>query len=151
MPFQQDSSDFEKEGINREKEIFEAEVKKFRLDRVSKLRAINHWWNLSLTVAGITFTLLATVLGVVENDQLKGWIKFGIGVSGAASVASQSANSEFRVRRKAGEYTLVEAEFIVLEHQTSYVKNSAELEALRNTYYSLLRRTAEAEAASEQD
>ena len=145
---QEDNSLFSQEALNKQKESFEAEVKFFRLSKISKLRVVNHWWNLSLTVAGISFTLLATVLGVVESNELKGWIKLGIGISGAVAVASQSANNEFRVRRKAGEYTLVEAEAIILEHQIPCAKDKSELEELRNAYYSLLRRTAEAEAKS---
>jgi hypothetical protein len=99
----------------------------------------------------MTFTLLTTVLGVVESDKFKGWIKLGIGLSGGVAVASQSANSEFRVRRKAGEYTLVEAETIILAQQIPNASNETELEELRNIYYGLLRRTAEAEAASSDD
>lgn len=139
------------EVLSKRKENFKAEVRNFRSQRIAKLRSINHWWNISLTVTGITFTLLTTVLGVVEGDALKGLIKFGIGLSGAVAVASQSANSEFRVRRKAGEYTLVEAEAIILEHQIPNAKDEAELETLQNAYYSLLRRTAEAEASSEKE
>jgi hypothetical protein len=143
-----DSLPIDHEAFNKKKENLGAEVRNFRSQRISKLRTINHWWNISLTVAGITFTLLTTVLGVVESDALKGWIKFGIGLSGAVAVAAQSANSEFRVRGKAGEYTLVEAEAIILEHQIPNAKNETELEELQNAYYSLLRRTAEAEASS---
>lgn len=138
-------------ALNKKKESFEAEVRNFRNQRIVKLRAINHWWNISLTVAGITFTLLTTVLGVVDSDALKVWIKFGIGFSGAVAVAAQSANSEFRVRGKAGEYTLVEAEAIILEHQIPNAENEIELKQLQNAYYSLLRRTAEAEASSNKE
>jgi len=147
----ENSALFNQENLEKEKVNFKAEVEKFRTNKVSKLRTVNHWWNISLTVSGITFTLLATVLGVVESEQLKGWIKFGIGLSGAVAVAAQSANSEFRVRRKAGEYTLVEAEAIVLEHQIPYVRNESELEKLRSNYYALVRRSAEAEASSHQE
>jgi hypothetical protein len=139
----------DQEALNKRKENFKAEIRNFRNQKVSRLRIINHWWNISLTVAGITFTLLTTVLGVVENNALKGWIKFGIGLSGAVAVAAQSANSEFRVRGKAGEYTLVEAETIILEHQIPNAKNATELEELQNAYYSLLRRAAEAEASAD--
>jgi len=147
----ENSLPLDQEALNKKKENFGAEVRNFRNQRIAKLRAINHWWNISLTVAGITFTLLTTVLGVVESDTFKGWIKFGIGLSGAVAVASQSANSEFRVRGKAGEYTLVEAEVTILEHQIPNAKNETELEALQNAYYVLLRRTAEAEASSNKE
>jgi hypothetical protein len=151
QPQAEETSPFSQEDLNKKKENFGAEVRSFRNQRISKLRTLNHWWNISLTVAGITFTLLTTVLGVVESDQFKGLIKLAIGVSGAAAVAAQSANSEFRVRKKAGEYNLVEAEAIILEHQIPHAKNETELEQLRNAYYSLLRRTAEAEAFSDKE
>lgn len=142
---------FSQEDMNKKKENLKAEVNNFRSQRISKVRAINHWWNVSLTVAGITLTLLTTVLGVVESETFKGWIKFAIGLSGAAAVASQSANSEFRVRKKAGEYTLVEAEALILEHQVPHARNEVELDELRNAYYALLRRTAEAESSSNKE
>ncbi|MBD2093436.1 hypothetical protein H6F67_26710 [Microcoleus sp. FACHB-1515] len=144
-------SSLDQEALNKRKENFGAEVRSFRNQRIAKLRSINHWWNISLTVTGITFTLLTTVLGVVETDAVKGLIKLGIGLSGAVAVASQSANSEFRVRGKAGEYTLVEAEAVILEHQISHAKDETELEALQTAYYILLRRTAEAEASSNKE
>jgi len=147
QPQTQKSYPLDQETLNKRKETFGEEVRNFRSQRISQLRAINHWWNISLTVAGITFTLLTTVLGVVDSDVLKGWLKLGIGLSGAVAVAAQSANSEFRLRGKAGEYTLVEAEAIILEHQIPNAKNENELENLQNAYYSLLRRTAEAEAS----
>jgi hypothetical protein len=151
QPQAEETSPFNQEDLNKKKENLKAEVTKFRSQRITKVRTINHWWNISLTVAGITLTLLTTVLGVVESDALKGWIKFAIGLSGASAVAAQSANSEFRVRRKAGEYRLVEAEAIILEHQIPHAKDETELEELRNSYYNLLRRAAEAEASSNKD
>ncbi|MFL9458549.1 MULTISPECIES: hypothetical protein [Nostocales] len=148
IPIQpEESTPFNQEELTKKKENFKAEVRDFRNQRISKVRAINHWWNISLTVAGITLTLLTTVLGVVESETFKSWIKFGIGLSGAAAIAAQSANSEFRVRRKAGEYSLVEAEAIILEHQIPYAKNETELDGLRNAYYTLRRRCAEIEAS----
>lgn len=143
----EESAPFSQEDLEKKRENLKAEVSNFRSQKISKVRTINHWWNISLTVAGITLTLLTTVLGVVESETFKNWIKFGIGLSGAAAVAAQSANSEFRVRRKAGEYSLVEAEAIILEHQIPYAKNEAELDGLRNAYYTLRRRSAEIEAS----
>jgi hypothetical protein len=143
----EESNPFSQEDLEKKRENLKAEVSTFRSQKISKVRTINHWWNISLTVAGITLTLLTTVLGVVENEALKNWIKLGIGLSGAAAVAAQSANSEFRVRRKAGEYSLMEAEAIILEHQIPYAKNETELDGLRNAYYTLRRRSAEIEAS----
>ncbi len=143
----EESNPLSQEALEKKRENFKAEVRDFRSQKISKVRTINHWWNISLTVAGITLTLLTTVLGVVESETFKNWIKLGIGLSGAAAIAAQSANSEFRVRRKAGEYSLVEAEAIILEHQIPYAKNETELDGLRNAYYTLHRRTAEIEAS----
>lgn len=141
------SSLFNQESLEKAKVDFQTEVNRFRDKKIGKLRTINHWWNISLTVSGITFTLLATVLGVVESEQFKALIKVGIGLSGAIAVAAQSANSEFRVRRKAGEYTIVEAEAVIIAHQIPFIKSETEMEKLRNDYYALVRRSAETEAS----
>ncbi len=66
------------------KSVFLSEITAFRKNKIGKLRAINHWWNITFTVAGITFTLLVTVLGIVDTDNnatLKNWVKLGIGLS----------------------------------------------------------------------
>ncbi len=76
----EESHPFSQEELKKKKENLKAEVRNFRSQKISKVRTINHWWNISLTVAGITLTLVTTVLGVVETET-KDWIKFGIGLS----------------------------------------------------------------------
>ncbi|MDJ0677225.1 MAG: hypothetical protein QNJ36_17895 [Calothrix sp. MO_167.B42] len=147
----EESNPFSQEDLEKKKENFKAEVRNFRSQKISKVRTINHWWNISLTVAGITLTLVTTVLGVVESETFRNLIKFGIGLSGALAIAAQSANSEFRVRKKAGEYSIVEAKVIILEHKIPYAKNETELNKLRDTYYELRLETAEIEASVNQE
>ena len=147
----EESNPFSQEDLENKKENFKAEVSNFRSQKISKVRTINHWWYISLTVAGITLTLMTTVLGVVESETFKSLIKFGIGLCGAIAIAAQSANSEFRVRRKAGEYSIIEAKTIILEHKITYAKNETELDKLRHDYYDLRVRTAEIEALVNQE
>lgn len=139
--------------LEQQKAAFAEEIRNFRDDKINKLRIINHWWNIILTVSGITFTLLVTVLGVVEskNENFNKWMKFSIGFSGAAAVASQSANSEFRVRSKAKEYTLAEARTRVLEHQILNAKTEEELEKCHKQYCKLVMTAAQAEISTDED
>ena len=75
----------------------------------------------------------------------------GYGLSGAAAVASQSANSEFRVRNKAREYTRVEAQAWILEHKVRRAKAAADLEECHEEFYRLVNNTAKAEIACDED
>ncbi|NJM59323.1 MAG: hypothetical protein HC849_02545 [Oscillatoriales cyanobacterium RU_3_3] len=72
------------------------EVKNFRTLVVCRLRNVNHWWNIGLTVTGVTLTAITTILGVIDSEALKNWLKFGIALTGSAAVATQSAHREFR-------------------------------------------------------
>lgn len=127
------------------------EVQEFRRKRVSRLRNINHWWNITLTVAGITLTAITTVLGVVDSQEYKDWIKFGIALSGSVAVLSQSANKEFRVKGKAGKYAQVEADLLVIEHKLKNVEDSAEIKVLHEEFYVAIKKVGEIECETEQD
>src|SRR4028119_1059440 len=120
-------------------EAFMEEVKDFREKRVSRLRNINHWWNITLTVAGITLTAVTTVLGVIDSDKYKDSIKFGIALSGSIAVLSQSANKEFRVKGKAGEYAQVEADLLILEKKIKNTQNDEDIKELYNEFYNIIK------------
>ncbi|PHJ68668.1 hypothetical protein VF14_03725 [Nostoc linckia z18] len=142
----------ENETFSKKKQVLLTQVQEFRNTKISKLRGINHWWNIGLTVAGITLTSLTTVLGVIDNEALKVWIKIGVALSGSVAVAAQSANREFKVKGKAGEYTLIEAELKILVDKVSNIENQTDFKTLEGEYHNLLRRAAKAEAqVSEKD
>lgn len=130
---------------------FLQEVQEFRRKRVSRLRNINHWWNITLTVAGITLTAVTTILGVINEENYKDWIKFGIAFSGASAVLSQSANKEFRVKGKAGRYAKVEADLLIIEHKLKNKDNNEELKDLHENFYDIIKEIGQIEYDSEQD
>ncbi|GAA6623745.1 hypothetical protein [Scytonema sp. NUACC26] len=136
--------------IEKESAFLE-EVQKFRRERVSKLRIINHWWNITLTVAGITLTAVTTVLGVIDSQDYKDLIKFGIAISGSVGVLSQSANKEFRVKGKAGEYAQVEAELLVIEQKIKNAQNGEALTKLYEEFYAIIHKVGKIECETEQD
>ncbi|BBD63596.1 hypothetical protein NIES2109_64710 (plasmid) [Nostoc sp. HK-01] len=135
---------------NRTK-AFLQEVESFRKSRVSKLRNINHWWSITLTVTGITLTAVTTVLGVIDNENYKNWIKFGIALSGSVAVLSQSANKEFRVKGKAGKYAQVEAHLLVLESKLRNIQNYEELQQLQQEFHQAILDIGDIEFQTEED
>jgi hypothetical protein len=132
-------------------EKFLREVQEFRRKRISRLRNINHWWNITLTVAGITLTAITTVLGVIDSQEYKDWIKFSIAFSGSVAVLSQSANKEFRVKGKAGKYAQVEADLLVIEHKLKNVEDLVEIKNLHEEFYAVIKKVGEIECETEQD
>ncbi|HEY9697662.1 MAG TPA: hypothetical protein V6D10_10390 [Trichocoleus sp.] len=130
---------------------FQKAVHDFQEKRIRRLRRVNQGWNIGLTAAGITCTLLTTVLGVVDvnNDIVQGWIKVGTGTLGAVAVAAQSVANQFRLKGKAGDYTLIEAEATVLAYKVQDIKTETELQELQNDFYKLIREAAQAEAKTE--
>jgi hypothetical protein len=130
---------------------FLQEVESFRKNRVSKLRNINHWWNITLTVTGITLTAVTTVLGVIDNENYKNWIKFGIVLSGSVAVLSQSASKEFRVKGKAGKYARVEAHLLVLESKLRNIQNYEELQQLQQEFHQAILDVGDIELQTEED
>lgn len=132
-------------------QAFLQEVQEFRRKRVSRLRNINHWWNITLTVAGITLTAITTILGVIDDEAYKDWIKFGIAFSGSVAVLSQSANKEFRVKGKAGKYAQVEADLLVIEHRLRNIQNEEELTKLLEEFYATIKQVGVIECETEQD
>ena len=130
---------------NKRRETLQTEVRKFLDSKITKLQRINHGWHIGLTAAGITCTLLTTVLGVVDGEQFKGLIKIGTGLLGAAAVATQSTANQFRLRGKAGEYKLIEAKSIVLAHKLQNIDDETALQELEEEFYSLIQEAAEIE------
>ncbi|MCC5645241.1 hypothetical protein LC607_20305 [Nostoc sp. CHAB 5824] len=130
---------------------FLQEVQEFRRRRVSRLRNINHWWNITLTVSGITLTAVTTILGVINNETYKDWIKFGIAFSGSVAVLSQSANKEFRVKGKAGKYAQIEADLLIIEHRLKNTENDEELKKLLEEFYAAIKYVGEIECETEQN
>jgi hypothetical protein len=128
---------------------FLQEVQDFRRKRVSRLRNINHWWNITLTVAGITLTAITTILGVINNEEYRDWVKFGIAFSGSVAVLSQSANKEFRVKGKAGRYAQVEADLLIIEHKVRNIDNDSELKQLYEEFYAAIDLVGEIECETE--
>jgi hypothetical protein len=133
-------------GIANKSELMQ-KVKIFREERIIKLRRINHWWNISLTVVGIVFTLSAGFMGFVDsNDKnTQNLAKIAIGFFSVSAVAVQTANTEFRVRSKAAIYALISADAEVLEDKIQYAEDN-ELPQLREKYYDLIQKAAKAEA-----
>ncbi len=137
--------------LNKKENAFQKEVQEFRKKRISKLRNINHWWNITLTVAGITLTAITTVLGVIDDKNHKDWIKFGIALSGSVAVLSQSANKEFRVKGKAGKYAMVEADLLIIEYKLNNPQDDEKLEKLREDFYAAIKYIGQIESESEQE
>jgi hypothetical protein len=131
--------------------VFLQEVEQFRKTRVSRLRNINHWWNITLTVTGITLTAVTTIMGVINDDKSKDWIKVGIAVSGSVAVLSQSANKEFRVKGKAGKYAQVEADLLIIESKLKKIDNDEELSKLYADFYAVIELVGDIEYESEQN
>lgn len=123
----------------------QTEVQKFLDGKIARLRKINHGWSISLTAAGITCTLLTTVLGVVDNHQFQGLIKIGTGLFGAAAVAAQSTANQFRLKGKAGKYRVIEAKGIVVAHKLRNVTDEVTLQELENQFYELIQEAAKTE------
>lgn len=126
-------------------------MQEFRRKRVNRLRNINHWWNITLTVAGITLTAVTTILGVINNENYKEWIKFGIAFSGSVAVLSQSANKEFRVKGKAGKYAKIEADLLIIEHKLKSTANDEKLNKLHEDFHATIKLVGEIECETEQD
>jgi hypothetical protein len=132
-------------------QVFLQEVEEFRKIRVSRLRNINHWWNITLTVTGITLTAVTTIMGVINDDKYKDWIKVGIAFSGSVAVLSQSANKEFRVKGKAGKYAQIEADLLILESKIKKIANDEELSKLYADFYAAIELVGDIEYESEQN
>jgi hypothetical protein len=127
-------------------ENLQKEVQNFLNTKIVRLRKINHGWNIGLAAAGITCTLLTTVLGVVDGNQLQGLIKVGTGLFGATAVAAQSTANQFRLKGKAGKYTVIEAKGIVIAHKLHNVRDEVSLQDLEDQFYELIQEAAETEA-----
>lgn len=142
------------ENFSKIRESLLIEVKNFRTLVVCRLRNVNHWWNIGLTVTGVTLTAITTILGVIDSEALKNWLKFGIALTGSAAVATQSAHREFRVRGKAGKYKQAEMDLMIVESRISSLEketDETELQKLREQYYNIIKRVGEVEAELERD
>lgn len=139
------------ENFSTRREALLTEVKNFRTLMVCRLRNVNHWWNIGLTVTGVTLTAITTILGVIDSEALKNWLKFGIALTGSAAVATQSAHREFRVRGKAGKYKQAEMNLMIIESSISSLGKEIELQRLREEYYIIIKRVGEIEAELDQD
>lgn len=139
------------ENFSTRREALLTEVKNFRTLMVCRLRNVNHWWNIGLTVTGVTLTAITTILGVIDSEALKNWLKFGIALTGSAAVATQSAHREFRVRGKAGKYKQAEMDLMIIESSISSLGKETELQRLREEYYIIIKRVGEIEAELDQD
>lgn len=139
------------ENFSTKREALLTEVKNFRTLVVCRLRNVNHWWNIGLTVTGVTLTAITTILGVIDSEALKDWLKLGIAITGSAAVATQSAHREFRVRGKAGKYKQAEMDLMIIESSISSLGKETELQKLREEYYIIIKRVGEIEAELDQD
>jgi len=108
-----------------------------------------------LTVAGITLTAITTILGVIENEEYKDWLKFGIALSGSVAVLSQSASKEFRVKGKAGKYAKAEADLLIIEHKTKNldknIEDDTELKKMYEDFYKAIQLIGEIEAQTDEN
>lgn len=142
------------ENFSKRKKDLLKEVNNFRTLVVCRLRKVNHWWNIGLTVTGVTLTAITTILGVIDSEALKDWLKFGIALTGSTAVATQSAHREFRVRGKAGKYKQAETDLMIIESSLSSLgkeTDETELQELRKEYYNIIKRVGEIEAELDQD
>ncbi|WP_168642970.1 hypothetical protein, partial [Dolichospermum sp. UHCC 0259] len=69
-----------------------------------------------------------------------------VGFTGAAAIATQSASKELRIRGKAGDYSQVEAELIILEYQVPKAKTLEEIQTLEEKLHQQRRKIAEIES-----
>ncbi len=142
------------ENFSKRREALLTEVRNFRTLVVCKLRNVNHWWNIGLTVTGVTLTAITTILGVIDSEYLKNWLKFGIALTGSTAVATQSAHREFRVKGKAGKYKQAEMDLMIIESSISSLgkeTDETELQKLREEYYNIIKKVGEIEAELDRD
>lgn len=130
------------QSLKKKKDDLLKEANKLGTTKVERLRRVNQGWNIGLTVAGITCTLLTTTLGVIEVPKHEWLVKFGVALTGAGAVATQTANREFRVRGKAGEYAGAEAELSILRYKIPRVTDEASLKGLEEELHKLRRAIA---------
>ena len=140
-----DSSDNLNPSLRTKKNVLLADVQSYGTQKTNRLSKVNQGFNIAFTVAGLTCTALATVLGVIDNPNHDGWIKFGVAFTGAAAVASQSASREFRVRARAGYYIEAEARRAILESRIKRATEQKELESLENEFDGLQKDVAKIE------
>ncbi len=139
------------DSLQSKKEALLNEVKQAETTKIKRQRVINQGWSIALSVAAITSTLLATVLGVVDVGGWNGFVKFLIALFGAAAVASQTAERQFRTKGKAREYAVHEADMTVLIYRIAEAKDESEIDKLRQDFYQLLKDIAQTEATGNDD
>jgi phage FluMu protein Com len=136
-------------SLDGEKQALLHEIKELKKQKVSKLRTVNQGWNIGLTVSSLTLTAITTVLGVINVEGYKGLMTFLVSFTGAAAIATQSASKELRIRGKAGDYSQVEAELVILEYKVPRAKTLEEIENLEEKLHEQVRKVAEIESKEE--
>lgn len=138
------------DSLTKEKKnILLKELNNFGSKKTQRLSKVNQGFNIVLTVTGLTFTALTTVLGVVDNPKMGDLIKFGVAFTGATAVAAQAASREFRIKGKAGKYIAAEAERTILVSRTNRATTSTEIKDLENELDKLMRHVGEIEKTNE--
>lgn len=133
----------------KKKNLLQKELDYFGSEKTQKLSKVNQNFNIGLTVTGLTFTALTTILGVIDNPKIGGLIKFGVAFTGATAVAAQAASREFRVKGKAGKYIAAEAERTILVSRTNRATTSTEIKNLENEFDKLIRYVGQIEETDE--
>lgn len=131
---------------------FTKNLDQYSKDKIAKLRSTNQAFSASFIVAGITLTLLSTVLGTVESQDkdVKKWTKYAIAGLGASAIAAQSLNSAFPVTKRAGAYAVIDSKITILKFKTQDIKTKDELKQAKDEFYGLILQAGNAEGADEQ-
>ena len=132
--------------LSKKKNDLLQEVNIFGDNKIVRLRRVNQGWNIGLTVNAITCTTIATALGVIDIPGYEGWVKFGVALTGATAVATQTASREFRIKGKAGEYAETEAELSILKYKIPRAPGDNTLKDLEEDFHKLRRAVADIES-----
>lgn len=98
-------------------------------------------WDLVLTVAAISFTLLTAITGTLEDGRLLpgNSQKILTGFFGAIAVAIQSAVTKFPVQERAKSYRRLRNEMYILQRELDVIETPEGLKTLRSQYAKMLR------------
>ncbi len=154
VPPQEKKEDPKAEDLASQESVatFAKNLDQYSTDKIAKLRSTNQAFSTSFIVAGITLTLLSTVLGTVESQDknVKTWTKYAIAGLGAGAIAAQSLNSAFPVTKRAGAYAVIDSKITILKFKTQDIKTKGELKQAKDEFYGLILQAGNAEGADEQ-
>jgi len=139
--------------IKKRGDLLLKDLEYFGKEKTKKLSKVNQSLNIILTVTGITFTALTSILGVgiIDNSKIGDLLKISLAFTGSAAVASQAASREFRLKGKAGKYMAAEAERTVLISKTGRATTLTDIESVENAFDELRRNVGKIEGTETDD